>query len=442
MPVRPLQAARQARGFTSSRAVAFAAALWVQFAAIVGLTGWTLARMAAPGGDGSSAVPAQTVSAQESAAPPKAQPRTAGAPASADGAPRRSGWFGVIVLVFAVGWSVLFIFIYDELSHWYCPVTLYASTTNVGALAHLTLTSAAASTESVSWTTSGNVKDLTVSGPARGTTVVILPLPSSACGQVMAKIGGSCSSGSLSATAPVDFAWSSPQFVETTAGRPVGSTSLDIASAPSPRGGLAVTLSAQTSKRPSVCFSAPIGSAALTVTRGSGRFAKKVSGNPGVDCATGLHVLVSWPGTGRPPSLSFTGMNSMMVSVSGTAASLQGFVGPVDLNPGGKTVLGSPSVLSIGASARTPIGALLNIGMSGQTVTLRSAGTGSVVTDSGQLVPSEWSRQSDILAPLLGGFVTALVVTPLGVSVQVLMDALKNWPGPFRRRRKEDSDAG
>ena len=43
-----------------------------------------------------------------------------------------------------------------------------------------------------------------------------------------------------------------------------------------------------------------------------------------------------------------------------------------------------------------------------------------------------------MFGPLLGGFVTAFVVAPLGVSVGVLTDALKRWRGPRWLRRKAE----
>jgi hypothetical protein len=66
----------------------------------------------------------------------------------------------------------------------------------------------------------------------------------------------------------------------------------------------------------------------------------------------------------------------------------------------------------------------------------------SVTTASGQLVPSQWSREAVVYGPLLGGFVTAFVVAPLGVSVGVLTDALKRWRGPRWPRwfRKKTGD--
>jgi hypothetical protein len=50
-------------------------------------------------------------------------------------------------------------------------------------------------------------------------------------------------------------------------------------------------------------------------------------------------------------------------------------------------------------------------------------------------VPSDWTSANGIIAPLLGAGVTVFVITPLGLALGVLTDALKHWQGPFRGRR-------
>jgi hypothetical protein len=98
------------------------------------------------------------------------------------------------------------------------------------------------------------------------------------------------------------------------------------------------------------------------------------------------------------------------------------------------------------ADVQDPFAASLEVGPGRQTLVIRSATASTVLTDTGELLPSMWDRRTAILAPLLGGFVGALVVTPLGVAVQSLMselDKLGQWvAGKARRRRQGGGDHG
>jgi hypothetical protein len=352
-----------------------------------------------------------------------------------DGAPRRAGWFGLATLALAVGCGVIALFSYNELSNWYRPVGLLASSHDVVALTHLTLTSPGAGS-AVPWTLkTAYVGQLQVSGPDSGTARVNLPLPSSYCQRLAAKLGGQCdASNQLLIPVPATFTWSAtPPLLRSAGGRPAISTGLDISgSAPRP-GTLAVTLAAQAARQPSLSFSQPIAPTTLVVRHGSRLYSHHFGGNAGT-APTGLAVIAGSAGSGRPPLLSFSRIGLLSLVARGQVAAITGFSGRIDIGAGGTTVLARRSVVSMQA-AGAPLVTRLRIGPAGQSAGIRSAKVTSVMTASGQLVPSEWARATAFWAPVLGGFVTAAVLTPLSVSVQVLTDALKNWPGPARRRR-------
>jgi hypothetical protein len=107
----------------------------------------------------------------------------------------------------------------------------------------------------------------------------------------------------------------------------------------------------------------------------------------------------------------------------------------VMLTPGGTSVPGSATSVSLRA-AGTGLAASLDVRPGTQDLSVRANAATSVTTANGQLVPSQWSREAVVYGPLLGGFVTAFVVAPLGVSVGVLTDALKRWRGPRWLRKK------
>jgi hypothetical protein len=355
--------------------------------------------------------------------------------ATADEGPVRSGWYGLLVLVLALVCLVGAIFGYDWLASWYRPVQLTASTSNVGQLAHLTLTSSGGNP--VHWkVVTGTVRQLLASEPADGMADVILPLPAAACPKLASELGTTCASGGRVAIgAPATLTWSTAQTLQTVT--PVSSSGLDIASTAIRPAALTVTLSARTDQVPTFCFDWPLQAATLTISENSAHpVPVRFPGHQIVPCSAGVQLLIGTAGQGEPPAIELAGIGNLTIRATAAGADLQGFAGLVDLNPGGSKVLASPTVLSVHSRAPVLLSTDFQVGPSGQQMTMSSGAADSVMTDTGQLVPAEWSRQRVLTVPILGGFVTALVFTPLGVAVQVLMDWLKKWRGPRGLRRK------
>lgn len=370
-----------------------------------------------PGGHGAAVLPAQ----------PAPNPHTA---------PSRPGVRGCVVQLLALAITValggLAIFVYNELSHWHRPVTLTASTHNLGILRHMTLSSAVGSSPTVRWLAeSGYVKQLMVNGPEVGSAEIILPLPHSQCRAMATALDARCrGGGKLSISTPVAFGWSSPEQVASTGGRMVVAGGLDVASSVVRADALRLTLSTRTNDRPSLCFSSPLKPVRLVVNSGLHHFNYLFGGNEGmVTCTTALSVLVGSAGKGLPPALEFGGISALTLLAWAPDGTLQGFSGQLVLGHGGTTVLGSPTAVSLHARDAAPLAASLDIGPARQSLTVRSAAVTSVVTNSDQIVPSEWDRDAAFVVPLLGAFVSVLVFAPLVVSVQMFMDTLKRWQG-------------
>jgi hypothetical protein len=380
--------------------------------------------------------------------------------------PRRSFWYGWLVLAFAGLFAGLAILGYDGLSHWYPAVTAAATTTDLGALQGVTMSSDG------EWTQQGYVQQLDVTGPADGTAEVMLPVPASQCLTMAKALATTCQGGNgLSISNSVSFTWKSPEEVSSNSGSPARSTGLTIAPALGTRD-LGVTMLTQTDNVPKACFGAPAGAATLNVVSNANTY-HYPSGSSGSwldvcsagSSQTGIVVRVTLPapglGQGRPPAFDFDGIATFAVCASGSDGSLQGFAGQIDLVHGGTTVLGNPATVLLQAkpllvsldvgpnselSAPAPCSAgpasssaVCNVPAPSGSLALCTAAATSVTTSSGQLVPSAWTRYSAVAVPILGGLVTALVVAPLGVSVQVLMDAMKRWRfrDPFRRRPRQ-----
>ncbi len=382
----------------------------------------------------------------------------------------RPGWYGWLVLLFAGLFAGVSIFAYDGLNHWYRPVVLAAATNNLGALQNVTM--GGTSRSQAAWSQQGYTRQLEVNGPGQGTAEVILPVPASKCPEMAGMLGTQCLHGrQLQIANPVTFTWSRPDSISSS-GVQLAPGGLDIAPSLARPADLGVTVAPTANNyqgteanTPSECFEKPYPAAAVTLT-------VTVIGNSkphsyfqysGPDwqtaCAAGvsgagISVVVDWP------DFEFGGISTFALCASAPAGTLQGFAGQVDLTPGSTTVLSGPTTVSLRSRADEPLLAWLDIGINTQlpctpgqavpaspacvpvlssgSLTVCSQAATGVLTNSGQLVESEWTRDSPIIVPLFGGIVTALVVAPLGVSVQALMDALKR----FRRRVPTDTLRG
>lgn len=375
-------------------------------------------------------------------------------------------WYPVLVLLVAVWFAGLAIFAYGGLNHWYRPVTLTATTNNLAALQDLTMSGENGST--VAWTGQGFVRQLTIDGPAQGETEVILPVPTSDCQKMVKMLGlqEACRPGQpLKISSKLMISWSRADSVSISPN--ALPADLDIVPSLARPSALGVVLAplannsapAGPNSMPSVCFEKPgiTSGAMLTVVDGTGN--KYVYHGPQwpTVCAPGLagfgiSVIVDWP------VLDFAGINTFGLCASALDGTVQGLTGQVNLGHGPTTVLNDPTVVSLQARSPDPLVASLDIGQlsctsaqtsspacsaaqsSGSLAVCTQAATG-VLTSSGQLVPSEWTRDSPFIVPLFGGLIAALVVSPLGVSVQAFMDVLKRLRWQGLRRSREPVDA-
>ena len=185
------------------------------------------------------------------------------------------------------------------------------------------------------------------------------------------------------------------------------------------------------SRPPALCFDPPPQTARLKVKRGTLRFAATVPGLQTTECGTGLAVSIGTPGARNSPLIEMGSISSVAVAASAPEASAQGFAGQIVLNPGGTTIVGGPSQVTMRATGGAALRATVSTGTGGQSLDVSGA-AGSVITSAGERVPSEWARNSSIVVPLFGGVVT-LAVAALSGAAQELMACVKGLRPRFRR---------
>jgi hypothetical protein len=334
---------------------------------------------------------------------------------------------GLLALLLAMGGGVGAIYIYKALTEWRPPVTATISTQNVAGLKHLSLAGRGTAKGSVRWLIdSAYVGRMTVAGPDSGTLGVVLPLDPGSCQTLADKLGGGdCSGSQLRIDSPIGISWSVPQEMSSLDGREVAADSVDIAPFAGSAATVRLALSARMASEPRVCFGSPLNKVTLVVSRGPRSASFAMTGDEAdIPCDSGLQLVVGSPGNGQPPALEFDAIDSMTMHARAAAVTMQGLAGQIVLTPGGTTILGTPSQVSMRAESNAPFAATLEIGPGRQSLVLHSNRASSVLTDTGEQLPSEWDRNPGILVPFLGGFVGALVITPLGVAVQGLMSEL------------------
>lgn len=390
----------------AARAMVPLSVVWLALAALIGLV------VAFVGARRSEPAPAQPASGRDR------EP-------ARDEAPPRPAWYAGAALLIAMIFAGVAIFGYNQLSHWYRPVMLMATTSSPGNGQQVTLKQAGRS--AVQWSALGFVGQLTVAGPdTGGSAQIMLPVPASDCGRLKAELGIGCGPDGITLPSPAEFSWSPP--AELTASGQTAAE-LDIEPSTGAHGAQSVILSA-TNASPVLCLS-PLGQAKLTITVGAHKYQQPFSGFTPCD---GIAATIGAPGT-MPPSFELDTIDGLTLTASAPTGTLQGFTGQIMLTPGGTSVQGSPTVVALRAAGADRLTSTLQVTGS-QTLTVTSPAVASVMTGNGQLVLSEWDRETVVFGPLLGGWVTALVVTPLGVALGVVMNVLKRGPGRRRRGRR------
>jgi hypothetical protein len=406
---------RQGSG-PATRDVVLISAIWLGFAGLVGLFAALVGFRRA-----NSRPPSRPPS--PSSAPDQDQDQ------DQDGKPSRSLWNGLGWLGVALLCAGALLFAYNRLNDSYVTAGLDATTNNLGAGQQVILTDQDRGS-GVRWMVMpGYVGQLTVEGPGPGQAEVILPLDRKLCPALALKLKVTCHGGTItSVNSPVGFAWSSPQQLNSTPGGEV-SASLDIQSSAAADGSVNMVVAPQTDTTPSLCFNSPLTPAELTVTLGPYSFPHHFTGSQIVPCSVGLPVVIGSLGS-APPAFEFGRVTSLTLSASGSAATLQGFTGQIVLTPGGTTVPGNSSVVSLNSRGATGLTAVFGIAPGTPTFKVTSQVATSVMTDGSQLLPSEWTQHSDLAAPVLLSLGGAGVLSRLALSWRILRDMV------WRRGRK------
>jgi hypothetical protein len=368
-----------------------------------------------------AARPAQNASAADRASPEGKAPSPG--KAGSDDGPARPGWYGGVALAIAVLFAAVSVLGYDLLNHWYPPVQLTVVTNSPGSGQQVTLGGDGG--PAVGWTLDGSVGQLTVVGP--GSAEIMLPVPVSQCTRVTAMLGVRCGPQGVSLPSLTEFSWSPAQSLSSPGNQVAAEVNLEPSA--TAHGVLGLMMSV-TKARPTLCF-APLTRATLTITVGRRHYTDKF---PGFTSCSGLAATVGSPGP-QAPSFELAGLEGLTVTALTPTATLQGFTSQVMLNPGGASVQGNATAVSFGSAGRR-LSTTLEVVPGSPALTVSRQSATAVMADGSQLVPSEWNREPVVFGPLLGAVVTALVVTPLGLSLGVLTDALKRWPGPRRRSRR------
>lgn len=341
---------------------------------------------------------------------------------------RPSGPSVLVALGVGLVAAFLAVLAYDVLHNWRRPVSLSLTAQRLTDLRHLNLSGAGG----IQWQIeAAQVRTLGLIGPATGDLEILLPVAAGECPEAAQQLEGLCEGDSLRLATPVQLTWTSPQLLSNADGQGHSATSLDVTLEEEAAETLHMGILAFGPTGPRLCFSSPLDEATLELRRGALVASWGYSGQEDVvPCGEGLRVSVGSATGDQPPTVEMGGVESLNFMGRGREVNLDGLSGRLTLSPGGSHLFES-SALFLRTSQKQGLGASLDFGPAKQSLRIQSSRATSALADEGELVPTEWDRDAGIILPLFAGFISILVISPIGVAVQGFMGVL----GRIRRPR-------
>jgi ketosteroid isomerase-like protein len=344
--------------------------------------------------------------------------RAGSAPAPDPNARKRvMAWFVLAVIVF-----LLSIVAYNWLNTHYSRQRLLATTTDLPSVDHVVLTD---ESDEGSWrlepvaVTQASIK------PELGQVTVALPIPSAQCNELAARLGMTCEEGIVTAEPPFSFSWSEPARL-TGGAQQTSRLDLDLRSAREGRPVSQMSLVTISRASPDLCFTEPAQPAELTLSDGERRakFQVRPQAIP-LGCDDGVVLSIGdGRGADQGTSIDLGGLTEAEFDATGTFMDVDGLAGRLALLNVERHVFDNAAHVVANASPGDPFLTEIDIGETESRLTVHSDEVTSVLTDDGELLPTEWERLPQPLVALIGSLATALVLPALIAFLQLWRDRL------------------
>jgi hypothetical protein len=327
-------------------------------------------------------------------------------------------WFVVAVAVF-----LLSIVVFNWLNSHYSRQQLLATTTDLASVDHLVIANDGGR---ASWRLGATTASSAHIGNPLGEVRVQLPIPRVECNEFAASLGATCAGGSVSVDSPFDISWSEPARITGSAAK---SSRMEIVMGGESETRPASTLSLATisNRSPTLCISEPSQRVEMilgpTAERGT-RTQIRPRLTP-LECNAGVVLSI---GDGRAEdhdtNIVLGDVSKVDLDATGTSVDIDGLAGRLALLNLERHVFDDAAHVISKAASAEPILTEINIGDVDSRLTMRSEEVSSVLTDDGELLPTQWERLPQPLVALIGSLATALVLPALIAFLQMWRDRL------------------
>jgi len=326
-------------------------------------------------------------------------------------------WFIVAVCVF-----MLSIIVFNWLNSTYSRQQLRATTTDLASVDHVVITSPA---DDGSWRLEPvTARRASVTDPF-GQVRFGLPIPRGECDQFAASLGATCAGGTVSVQPPFELSWSEPARITGSAEQ---ASKLDLAleGASDDRPASSMSFVTVSQESPILCLSQSAEPTQMIMSDGERTVRTRVRPRlTPIGCQSGVVLSI---GDGRSEDQStavvFDGVTEVDFESTGTSVDIDGLAGSLALVNIERQVFDNPAHVISAASSTEPVRTELVVGQVENQLTMGSGEVKSVLTDDGELLPTQWERLPQPLVALFGSLATALVLPAVIAFMQMGRDRL------------------
>jgi ketosteroid isomerase-like protein len=332
-------------------------------------------------------------------------------------------WFALATVVFMVT-----LLSFNYLNSNYSAQRLFATTTDLSSVRHMVISD---DRSGGSW----DIERAVVGGasiePGLGEVRVVLPIPRTECDELAGRLASTCRNSTLSFEPPFQIAWDDPARVTGGAGN-ASRLDLELEAAADVATPSRMTMVTSSESAPTLCFTDPGTREDLTLVDADGiETPLQVRPDQGpIACTQGLVLRIIGGGLADPnvggsthaTSAVLTGVEELDFAAQGTFSDLDGLAGKLAFINLDTRVFDSAAHVISNTAPDEPLRASIGIGETGGRLTMRSDEATSIVTDEGELLPTQWERLPQPMLALFGSLVTALVLPALIAFLQLARD--------------------
>ena len=296
---------------------------------------------------------------------------------------------------------------------------LFASTSNIGAVRHLSLKDPAGGAETRIVPAIVRGADIT---STYGQVDIALPIRASRCAELAEKLATTCLGDEIALPAPVHVRWSNDVRLTTAI---EDATTLDVGLIPEGEESRSSSLDlvSRSATPPDLCFSGITRELGLTLVDYSGRpIDFDISGNDtAVTCENGVKLKIGTQATAiQTSTIAIRGASQVDMTSIGTSAEVDGLAGKLTFVNVSTRVFDPAAHIVV--TGDDPVRTTLDLGDIESRLVIGSDSVNRVLTDDGDLLPTRWERFPQPFAAMIGALFGTLVLPDLAKGLFLARD--------------------